>query len=187
MGESSRSRLVTRERPTRGDVVLVRRLSSADGMILKDVRLRALREDPESFTVSLAEVERRPDEEWVAWSSRLARPDAGEVLFAAFGADPGRAIGMAGVVLRERPHLDARVYGVWADPSVRGHGIARQLMHEVIEWARASGRERLTLCVMEASGPAIALYLSLGFVEEGCVAASAVHEGASELAMVLRL
>jgi ribosomal protein S18 acetylase RimI-like enzyme len=108
-------------------------------------------------------------------------------LFAAFGLDPGRAIGMAGVMLRGDPHRDSRVYGVWTDPAARGQGIARLLMHDVIEWARAAGRPRLSLCVMEESVAAIALYRSLGFEEEGCASASEVHEGASELAMVLRL
>jgi ribosomal protein S18 acetylase RimI-like enzyme len=187
VGETSGSRAAGTKRLALRDDVLVRRLSSSDGMILKDVRLRALRANPESFTASLAEVERRPDDAWVAWASRLSRPDADEAVFAAFGADPRRAMGMAGVMLRGEPYLDSRVYGVWADPSVRGRGIARRLVHEVIEWARAAGRPRLTLCVMEASGPAIALYRSHGFEEEGCATASSVHEGASELAMVLRL
>ncbi len=60
-------------------------------------------------------------------------------------------------------------------------------MHAVIAWARAADRPRLTLCVMEASTGAVALYRSLGFEQEGCAATSAVHDGASELAMVLQL
>ena len=169
------------------DEVGVRLLTAADGMVLKDVRRRALRADPESFTVTLEEVERLSDDEWVAWASRVADPDADEALFVAFGSDPTRAIGMAGVVLRGAPHDDSRIYGVWVDPSVRGRGIARRLMHHAIEWAEAAGRSRMTLCVMETSVSAVQLYRSIGFADEGCSAPSAVHEGASELAMVLDL
>ncbi len=169
------------------DEVCVRRLSSADGMVLKDVRLRALRADPGSFTATLEDVERRPDAEWTEWASRLAETDADEALFVAYGADPTHAMGMAGVMLRGAPHDDARVYGVWVDPSVRGHSVGRKLVHHAIEWARAADRPRLTLCVMETSASAVRLYRALGFEKEGCPAPSLVHEGTSELAMVLHL
>ena len=99
----------------------------------------------------------------------------------------GRKLGVAGGFLRGEPHSDARVFGVWLDPAARGSGIARLLVEEVIAWARSTSRARLTLCVMDESAAAIALYRVLGFEEEGCAAPSRVHKGASELAMVLVL
>lgn len=165
----------------------VRRALASDGMILKDVRLRALRADPASFTEVLADVEDDPDDEWEQWAADVSSADGDSAVFLAFGVEPTAALGMAGGFLRGEPNHDARVFGVWLDPGARGGGIARRLVEEVIAWARASGREHLTLCVMETSGAAIALYRALGFEEEGCGAPSCVHEGATELAMVLRL
>ncbi len=167
--------------------VTVRRASHSDGMLLKDVRLRALRTDPELFTEVLADVEHASDDEWVEWAARVSRPGGDEAVFLAFADDPTTAIGIAGCFLRADPHGDARVFGVWLDPAARGRGVARQLVGEVVDWARAAGRERLTLCVMETSRAAIGLYRSLGFEAEGCAVPSRVHRSASEVAMALRL
>ena len=167
--------------------VIVRRATADDGLLLKDVRLRALRDDPGSFTEVLADVEHDPDEKWIGWAADLSRVDADSAVFLAFAGDPAQPIGMAGGFLRDEPHLDVRVFGVWLDPAARGQGIAGRLMAEVTAWAQATGRTRLTLCVMESSTAAIGLYRGLGFEEEGCAAPSRVHEGASELAMALRL
>lgn len=167
--------------------VTVRRAAATDRMILKDVRLRALRSDPASFTEVLADVEHDSDTEWAEWAAEVSRVDGDSAVFLAFGADRATAVGMAGGFLRGEPHSDARVFGVWLDPAARGSGIARLLVEEVIAWARSTSRARLTLCVMEESAAAIALYRALGFEEEGCAAPSRVHKGASELAMVLVL
>jgi len=167
--------------------VTIRRVTAEDGFLLKDVRLRAVRADPGSFTEVLAEIEHDPDEESARWAADLSRADADSVVFLAFAGDPATAIGIAGGSLREEPDRDVRVFGVWIDPAARGRGVARRLVTEVIAWARTTGRARMTLCVMETSTAAIALYRALGFEEEGCAAPSRVHEGASELAMALRL
>jgi GNAT superfamily N-acetyltransferase len=167
--------------------VTVRRAAATDGMILRDVRLRALRSDPTSFTEVLADVEHDPDVEWVQWAAEVSATDSDSAVFLAFGADRTIALGMAGGFLRGEPYNDARVFGVWLDPVVRGSGISRLLVEEVIAWARTRGRPRLALCVMETSAAAIALYRSVGFDDDGCAAPSSVHDGASELAMVLVL
>ncbi len=49
----------------------------------------------------------------------------------------------------------------------RRQGLGRALMQEVMVWAKAVALERLELEVMEGNDAAIALYTSLGFVEEG--------------------
>lgn len=156
-------------------------------MILKDVRLRALRSDPTSFTEVLADVECEPDAEWAQWAAAVSSVDGDSAVFLGFDAERTTAVGMAGGFVRDTPHDDARVFGVWVDPVARGTGIARLLVQEVISWARTTGRARLTLCVMESSVAAIALYRSVGFEEEGCTVPSRIHDGASERAMTMSL
>ena len=50
----------------------------------------------------------------------------------------------------------------------QGRGIGRALMHELLRWARADPRvDKVELQVRSSNARAIALYSSLGFVEEG--------------------
>ena len=49
----------------------------------------------------------------------------------------------------------------------RGRGVGRALMNRVIEWAGTAQLGKLALAVYAHNLPAIALYRSLGFIEEG--------------------
>lgn len=50
----------------------------------------------------------------------------------------------------------------------QGQGVGRALMNELLRWARSSARvEKVELQVRSTNDGAIALYRSLGFVEEG--------------------
>ncbi len=50
---------------------------------------------------------------------------------------------------------------------VRRQGLGRALLAEGMAWAASIGSSKLTLSVFGTHAPAIALYRSLGFVEEG--------------------
>ncbi len=66
-----------------------------------------------------------------------------------------------------------------------GRGLGRALMQAVIDWAESAGVNRLELTVMVHNTTAIALYRSLGFVEEGLRRRSLIVGGVAvdELAM----
>ncbi len=49
----------------------------------------------------------------------------------------------------------------------RRQGIGRALLQRTVEWARANGVSKLELHVFAHNAPAIALYESFGFVQEG--------------------
>lgn len=58
--------------------------------------------------------------------------------------------------------------GISIIPSARGVGVGRAMMERAIRWAGAAHEvEKITLFVFADNAPAIALYRSLGFVEEG--------------------
>ncbi len=59
-------------------------------------------------------------------------------------------------------HVEVLVRRDW-----RGRGVGRALMERMIEWAGTSAVRKLALAVYAHNLPAIALYRSLGFVEEG--------------------
>jgi ribosomal protein S18 acetylase RimI-like enzyme len=147
--------------------MVVRPLTSADGMVLKDVRLRALRDAPLAFTQTVAEVEHDPDHKWVEWAAEMSVAGGDSATYLAFDDDPAVAAGMAGGFLDREDPAEAVVWGVWVDPASRGSGVGRELVSAVIDWAAARGCERVTLCVTDTSDAAITLYRELGFSEHG--------------------
>jgi GNAT superfamily N-acetyltransferase len=98
--------------------------------------------------------------EYVGW---LAAPDA----------RPEEIVAGAGVQLREvLPHPDPDSGTLWTGPDAlvvnvftergwRRHGLARLLMHHLIDWTRTNGIDRL---VLHASKDGRPLYEELGFV-----------------------
>ena len=147
---------------------MVRRVRADDTDLLKDVRLRALREAPYAFWETLADVENDPLDEWIDWTASYAAPNTKAAAFVALAeVNAPRADGMAGGYLDPVDKTAVVVWGVWVDPRCRGEGIADALLHAVEEWASLSGRPRLTLWVATTSHPAIALYLRQGFRDNG--------------------
>lgn len=59
-------------------------------------------------------------------------------------------------------------FGVNVHPQFRAVGVGKQLILSLLQWARANSRiEKVYLQVFATNQPAIQLYHSLGFVEEG--------------------
>jgi GNAT superfamily N-acetyltransferase len=138
----------------------VRRLQPGEGPLLREVRLRALRDAPFAFVSTAAREAAFPE---VTWEDRVA-----------FGAtfvavQDGRVSGMATVRLREEDPGAAGLYGLWVDPMLRRCGAARALVEACAAWAIAAGAQRLRLAVMadERARPAAALYRATGFVADG--------------------
>ena len=150
--------------------ILIRRLEPDEWRTFRDVRLRALRDSPDSFG-STYERERDHDEaKWRGWltgdgwradlTTFVAEPDMGKpppdgspspigiATLAAFQAEPGTA------------HL----FSMWVDPAARGRGIGRELVAAVVADAASGGAHTLLLTVTEGNDAAVSLYTSCGFV-----------------------
>ncbi len=79
----------------------------------------------------------------------------------------GEIIAGAGVWLMDwPPHMiapgapRANIVNVYTEPGHRRQGLARQLMHEVLDWCRTNG---VGVVILHASKEGRALYESLGF------------------------
>lgn len=143
------------------DPVRVRVLTVDDWQLWREARLTALGDAPHAFTSRLADWESGGE---TRWHERLARPDAHNLVALLDGELVGMAAGMPG----DEPGT-RELRSVWVSPRLRGRGVADRLIAEVESWARRSGATRLTLAVLPANTPAVALYRRHGFdvMEEG--------------------
>lgn len=137
----------------------IRRLSVADWLLYRDVRLRSLAADPAAFEATL-EGERGFGPE--RWQERLRRSDAATWV----ALDPhGRAIGTIVAATYE-----AREYilGMWVEPGHRGHGLAGRLLDVAIAWIQEHAPEApIYLDVNPRQEAAVRLYRSRRFAATG--------------------
>jgi ribosomal protein S18 acetylase RimI-like enzyme len=121
---------------------------------VRPLRLRALREDPDSFGSTLEREQDRPDSDWRIWI------DGTLIAF-----DRGTPVGMANLNLDREP---AEIFGVWVAPEARGKGVGRLLVETLLERA---GDRPIVLCVAESAHAARRLYERMGFRPTGATGA----------------
>jgi GNAT superfamily N-acetyltransferase len=121
------------------------------------IRLEALRTDPDAFGSTL-ERERGFDRE--LWQSRLDGVGGPSVL--ALADDEPVAMG-AGYCYRPGTLM---VVAMWTRPAWRGRGLGRQVLGQVVDWARVRDLA-VELWVEDDNPGARTLYARYGFVPNG--------------------
>jgi len=139
----------------------IRKLTENDAEALWRLRLHALETDPVSFAESPEELKRTTAEEY---ASRLRSGRTENFVIGAF--DGEHLVGMTGFyrdALLKRRHI-GHVWGVFVSPSVRGKGVGRALLAEVIKSAKAlPGISCVRLMVAVTQEAARHLYKEAGF------------------------
>jgi GNAT superfamily N-acetyltransferase len=141
--------------------VRLERVSIANAMVFKLVRLRALREDPTAFGSTYSEESRLTDPEWIDLAAR--RTAEGSMVWLAF-ADDGPC-GIVGVFLEHATR--ARLVSMWVAKDARGQGIGTALVEAAIAWAREAHARAMVLTVTSNNGTAMRFYEGLGFARTG--------------------
>jgi ribosomal protein S18 acetylase RimI-like enzyme len=141
------------------DHIQIRRLAPADVLIFRDIRLEALRGDPEAFGNTYQAESERPLN---LFSDRLRDSD----MLGAF--DGSEIVGMAGLVVGKGPKEAHKglLVSMYVRPQARNKGVGRRLAEAVIDLARQRV-ELLHLAVVSENESARRLYARLGFVEYG--------------------
>ncbi len=153
--------------------VEVKLAADAGWTVLRDVRLRALRDAPHAFASPL-ERELAFGED--VWRRRARGSDRDVMLLAYVGDDP---VGLAGAYVpedRDEPEL----VSMWVDPRWRRRGVGEALIEAVVEWARTHAYTGIYLRVTRAAPEARRLYERCGFVGTGEAAPFPLDEGVLE-------
>lgn len=135
----------------------IERLQTPEWRRFKHLRLRALREAPDAFDSTLAEVLLLDDQTWL---ERVATPPT------FLATHEGQDIGMVRCVLDDEG-VQAHLISMWVASEFRRMGTGQQLVQAAIEFARSQNCERLVLDVADSNSAAIALYDDMGFKPTG--------------------
>ena len=133
----------------------VARLSQGRWAEYRDLRLEALKTDPEAFGSSFEEEADFTEEKW---KERMK-----DVFFAFVEGTP---IGMLGIVFNDRvkQRHTAHIFGVYVTPKHRRTGAGRALLKAALSEARDHGGiVKVQLGVVPEMRAAVALYQSAGF------------------------
>jgi GNAT superfamily N-acetyltransferase len=143
---------------------VIRALEPEQWRVLRDVRLRALKESPASFSKTAVEEQAYDEAEW---RGRLGSPTASPPVRWLIAENAGLPVGLAcGRIDPVRPEV-VNVFSMWVEPGSRRSGIGSQLLQGIVDWTRATGARRLVLGVAAACKGAVRLYESRGFVRTG--------------------
>jgi ribosomal protein S18 acetylase RimI-like enzyme len=140
--------------------IKIRRLSTADAVLYRDIRLEALQCNPEAYG-STFEIENTKPLTW--FSDRLGTCN----VFGAF--DGSELVGIAGLLIGEGQNEAHKglLVGMYVQPSSRKAGIGQQLVETVVEFARQRVELIQLAVVCNNDQAARRLYVRLGFLEYG--------------------
>lgn len=136
----------------------IRLLATADAARFRNVRLEALKREPQAFGSTFERENGKP----LSWfEERITQTD----IFGAFAE--GELVGLAGYRAQEdtKAH-QAVLWGMYVRAEARNSGLGRRLVEAVVRHA-CERVEQLQLTVASENRPAHRLYASLGFVEYG--------------------
>jgi predicted GNAT family acetyltransferase len=131
----------------------------------RELRLRALQEDPEAFSSAYARELEQPEQ---FWQTRLADAERGERSWLLFARQDNKLIGMIGAFIEGDSTETATVVSVYVPREERGHGVSTRLMEEmlrVLSGVAMLNKARLDVNVSQLA--AIHVYTRLGFCEIG--------------------
>jgi RimJ/RimL family protein N-acetyltransferase len=140
-------------------VATIDQLEPRDWREFRDIRLRALGDAPDAFSMTLADAEHLTED---GWRRRLSTPDPILVV-----RDGGTPIAMAGGWVPSEQHDQMVVWGMWTAPEARGHGHARSLVAWLLDWASQRDITTVELHVTEGNDAARRLYEQCGFEATG--------------------
>ncbi len=146
-----------------------------DWWLLRQIRLTALQESPDSFLAAY-------DEELLysqdKWRYEFERGDW------YIGFKSKAAVSLVGCTReKDTPQSECFIEYLWVEQASRGQGVATELLSNVIDRLRVAGVRRAFLWVMDGNHDAERLYKQFGFVSSRISHPLAARPGRSEALM----
>ncbi len=142
----------------------IRFLQVGEGALIKNIRLRALKESPSSFGQKYEDVADKPLSFWEDRAIEVNEMDDRSTILA---IKDGHAVGMLYSFVRNENEKIGGLGGMWVDPSFRQKGVARSMVNRALEWQKEKGMKRLTFWNTEGNEASDQFYRRLGFVYTG--------------------
>src|SRR5690606_11234690 len=140
----------------------IRLLNDSDAELYREVRLRALKNDPDAFGSTYEQEETRP----LGQTIERIRHTKDQFTLGCF-VDSNTLVGIVNFLRENRTKTahKGNIYGMYVEPHSRGRGVGKALLLALIERAikECEGLEQIHLTVVSNNKPATRLYASLGF------------------------
>jgi ribosomal protein S18 acetylase RimI-like enzyme len=128
--------------------------------LYKNLRLQALKEEPQAFSSTYEGNLKEPDE---MWKGMLELAVEGKVEWLSFAKQNDELVGMVGAYSTDQKF--AKVIAVYVAKDSRGKGVARKLMEDLItNISKNKSIKKLYLEVNADQIPALNLYKNCGFI-----------------------
>lgn len=143
--------------------ISIERIDPAHGDLLRDVRLRALREAPYAFGTRYEDAIQEPPGDWTAIARASSHGNSRAYFLALDRDDEGHVTTVGMVQARRRPPTDCLLFSMWVAPEVRRLGVGRALVQAVADWGAGWGARRVVLWVTNVNEGAQRFYKRIGF------------------------
>jgi ribosomal protein S18 acetylase RimI-like enzyme len=144
-------------------MITLERITPANALVFKSIRLHALQNDPTAFGSTFAKESQLADEEWVNRSRRWN--GNGAIGYLVFDGD--NACGLVACYTDELDPHRVHVISMWVDPAWRRAGVGTALIEGLRSWAASRKMRELKLMVTSVNDNAIRFYGRLGFRMSG--------------------
>jgi ribosomal protein S18 acetylase RimI-like enzyme len=144
-------------------VITIEAVAQRDASLLKDARLRALRDAPGAFSSTFEKESVLSDADWAERAAQWS----GDRSITYLAKDANAPCGIAAAYLDQENAGLAHLVSMWVAPTYRRLGIGAALVQRIFDWARAKNIPRLTLLVTSNNDVAIRFYERLGFALTG--------------------
>lgn len=135
-------------------------LTPNDWQLYRDLRLRALKEEPQAFGSTYEENAKHSDK---FWKDRLIDTLTKDTQWLVFAKSSETLVGMVGAFVKDDPTV-AHLIAMYVIPEFREAGVGKILMHALIEKVKLNQQiKKITLHVNEKQEVAFNLYKNFGF------------------------
>lgn len=126
----------------------------------RNLRLEALREEPQAFGSSYKDHANLPIEEWEKWHSAYSE---GQKSWIVFAENKGQLVGMLAAFKKDDTADSVQIIAMYVAKNSRGKGISKLLMNKLIEKLTKVPVKKAQLDVNTKQIAAVNLYKNFGF------------------------